>query len=231
MYSSHAERLKEFCSTPEYKLAAIESAKMFNLSLKIYGRRKDLGLTQKELAKRASTTQRIVSELEWAYYEPKNGIGDDLYSRLAEALEIDRDYLFSEKYDRFTYELFVYLGEKLKWKLDIMQFMKIPYFIDVALVQGNYSQLTNFQYYRYEFGPFDKKVYAYKALFEGKKFHSKYKLIDHVLPEIDKILSNLPIHEGEKLKKLSYETAPMKALGAKMGNKKGWNELLDLGAR
>jgi transcriptional regulator with XRE-family HTH domain len=68
---------------------------MILLAEKIFGRRKDLGLSQAELAAKAESTQRIISELENAVYAPSNGIGEELYDKLASALEIDRDYLFS----------------------------------------------------------------------------------------------------------------------------------------
>lgn len=201
---------------------------MLFLAEKIFGRRKDLGLSQEELAKRAESTQRIISELESADYAPSKGIGEELYDKLAKALEIDRDYLFSDKITRRTFEMFAYIGKKLNWDWDIMQFMKLPYFVDVAMAEKHKLQLSNLEYIRYEYGPFDKKIYIYRALFENKKFDVQFSYIQDFLSDIDATLNALPIKNGEKLKKLSYETKPMKKLQAKLGGKEGWGEKLVL---
>lgn len=198
------------------------------LAEKIFGRRKDLGITQTELAKRADSTQRIICQLENAEYSPSTGIGEELYDKLAKALEIDRDYLLSDKIDRKTFELLSYIGKKLKWNWDIMQFMKLPYFVDLNTANTLGFQISNFSYIRYEYGPFDKNVYVYRALFENKNFEVSFSYIGEFLTEIEDVLHSLPIHNGEKLKKLSYETEPMKKLSAKIGGKEGWGQKLVL---
>lgn len=195
---------------------------------KIYGRRKDLGLSQGELATNANSTQRIVSQLENAAYTPSTGIGEDLYDKLSAALHIDRDYLFSEKIDRRTFELFAYIGKKLNWKWDIMQFMKLPYFIDLKSTEVFGFQISNLAYIRYEYGPFDKKIYSYRALFEDKKYDVEFSYIKDFLNVIDDTLASLPIKDGDKLKKQSYQTAPMKRLAATSGGKEGWKRKLIL---
>jgi transcriptional regulator with XRE-family HTH domain len=126
--SSTSKKLAKFIKSDRFRKKSHQYKRMIALGEKIYGRRKDLGLTQGELASSANTTQRIISELESGTYAPHNGIGEELYDKLSIALKIDRDYLFSEKIDRQTFELFAYLGKKLNWKWDIMQFMKLPYF-------------------------------------------------------------------------------------------------------
>lgn len=202
---------------------------MILLGEKIYGRRKDLGLTQRELAIALGSSQRIVSELEHGTYAPSNGIGENLYDRLADVLKIDRDYLFSDKIDRTTFELFSYLQSKLSKQWDIMQFMKIPYFIDLDCVKSLGTQLTNFKYIRYTYGPFDKNIYKYWDLFGYSKIENiTYSYINDYLEIIDNILSKLPIDDGTKLKALSYETEPLKAIGATPTNKIGMNERLNL---
>lgn len=201
---------------------------MILLAEKIFGRRKDLGITQTELAKRADSTQRIICQLENAEYSPTTGIGEELYDKLAKALEIDRDYLLSDKIDRKTFELFSYIGKKLDWNWDIMQFMKLPYFIDLTAADKLGFQISNFSYVRYEYGPFDKKVYAYRVLFENKKFDVQFSYIQDFLNVIEETIKSLPANNGEKLKKLAYETEPMKKLNARLGGKEGWGQKLVL---
>jgi transcriptional regulator with XRE-family HTH domain len=227
--SNFDEKLKDFMQTDEFKKKSLKYEKLLILCEKIYGRRKDLKLSQSDLAKRAGTTQRIISQLENGSYCPSNGIGEELYDKLAKALEIDRDYLFSEKIDRRTFELFVYMGEKLNWKWDIMQFMKLPYFIDLNAVKDLGHQITNFKYIRYEYGPFDKNIYTYRTLFENKEYKEiHFSYIDSILPQIDATLAALPITSGEKLKALSYKTKPMQKLKATPTGKEGWMQELDL---
>ena len=114
MKNSEATKLTSFMGTDEFKKKVDHHKKLIILGEKIYGRRKDLDLSQSDLAAHAETTQRIISELENGSYTPSNGIGEDLYDKLAKALEIDRDYLFSEKIDRRTFELFAYIFLLLK---------------------------------------------------------------------------------------------------------------------
>ena len=201
---------------------------MILLAEKIFGRRKDLGISQTELAAKAGSTQRIISELENAAYAPSHGIGEELYDKLASGLEIDRDYLFSDKIDRRTFELFAYIGKALNWKWDIMQFMKLPYFIDLNATNSLGFQISNLSYVRYGYGPFDKKIYSYRALFEDKKYNVEFSYIKDFMNVIDSTLKSLPITDGEKLKKASYKTEPMKRLGATLGGREGWHKQLVL---
>lgn len=207
MTLSLSERLKQFTTTPEYQTNARHYKRMTLLAEKIYGRRKDLSLTQTQLALRAATTQRIISELEDATYAPQKGIGEELYDKLAVALEIDRDYLFSDKIDRRTFELFAYLCQRLGTKGDMIQFAKVLYFVDLKAVEEFCMQMTNFTYRRSDHGPFDQKIYLYKMLFEeNQKVH--YTFLREYIELIDRALEQLPIKNAAKLKKLIYETLP-----------------------
>lgn len=223
-----SDRLRELNKSKEFQDRAQHYRRMMLLGEKIYGRRKDLDLSQSELARLSETTQRIISELEGGIYAPSNGIGEDLYDRLASALEIDRDYLFSDKIDRRTFELFSYLYQKTQGDLDIMQFMKLPYFVDLHSVNELGFQVSNLSYIRWEYGPFDRNIYTYRALFESRPKDIKFLYIADFLENIDKTLESLPVDNGEKLKKLSYDTPPMKKIGATILGKEGWGEKLDL---
>lgn len=230
MSSSNPDNLKISKHSPAFQKAYPQHRRILLLGEKIYGRRKDLKLTQTELAVKAGTTQRIISELEDGAYAPKQGIGEELYNRLSVALEIDRDYLFSDKVDRRSFELFAYLGQKLHWEWDIMQFMKLPYFVDLQTMKELGFQITNLKYVRYEYGPFDKKIYAYRALFEDKKYDVEFSYIKDFIASIECALEDLPMKNGNALKKLSYETEPMKKIQATLGKHDAWLEELDLKA-
>jgi len=226
--SSLSDKLKGLTKSKDFIKKSDHYKRMIILGEKIYGRRKDLGLSQSELAKKTGVTQRIISELENGVYAPAYGVSEVLYNRLAQALKIDRDYLFSDKIDRRTFELYAYLYQQVKGDLDIMQFMKLPYFVDLAAVKDLGFQISNFSYVRWDYGPFDKNIYAYRTLFEGKKQDIKLLYIVDFLESIDRALKPLPIDDGERLKKLSYKTAPMKKLNATVSGKKGRGEKLDM---
>lgn len=228
MSSSKLKNIREFINSPLHQERALHIKRAILLSEKIYWRRKDLWLTQSELAKRADTTQRIISEIEEGVYTPKSGIGDQLYDKLSLALEIDRDYITSDKIDRKTFELFAYLWKKLEWKWDIMQFMKLPYFIDLKSVKDLGFQITNLEYIRYTFWPFDKKIYSYRWLFEGNQYEITFSYIEDFIPEIESIISKLPIEDGEQLKVLSYKTPPMQAIKATLWGSEHIGERLNL---
>ena len=226
MSSSKLKNIREFINSPKHQERIPHIKRAILLSEKIYGRRKDLWITQSELAERAETTQRVISQIEEGIYAPERWIGDQLYDKLAIALEIDRDYIISDKIDRKTFELFAYLCSKIWWKLDIMQFMKLPYFIDLKSVKNLGFQITNFEYIRYDFWPFDKKIYSYKWLFEDNEYIITFSYIQDLISEIDTIISDLPVNDGKKLKILSYKTPPMQAFWATLwGTEHIWERL------
>jgi len=232
MTPSHlSSRLSKLTQSESFRKKSAHHKRMILLAEKIYGRRKDLGLSQGELAEKAGTTQRIISELENASYAPASGIGIELYDKLAAALEIDRDYLLSDNIDRKTFELYAYIGSKLSWNWDIMQFMKLPYFIDLEAANTLGFQLSNLSYVRHNYGPFDKNMYVYRSLFEGKSYELQCTYIHDFIDLIEQTLASLPIRNGERLKRLSYETPPMKRLGATLGGKEGWNQKLILNSK
>ena len=129
---------------------------------KIYARRKDLWLTQSKLWELSWIPQNKISELEsWTYWEA----WIEMIVKLSKALNISFEYLFYENITRKTVELYNYILSKLENVPDIMQFMKLPYFIDLELIKNNFKQATNFEYIRWNYWPFDKKVYVYQSLF------------------------------------------------------------------
>ncbi|MGD0822869.1 MAG: Panacea domain-containing protein [Desulfomonilia bacterium] len=133
--------------------------------------------------------------------------------------------------------------------------MKISYIIDLVAIKKNQNKLTDFEYIRYNYGPFDKKIYEYlKNLIKqeivsedselaetGDEFIiynlkkkkgdiSLNKLSDEEVETINEVLRSVKAYGAKALTELTYQTKPMKKLGAKIGNKKGLNERLDLNA-
>ncbi len=220
--------LKQLKNSKEYKDYKEKNYRLLLLWEKIYTRRKDLWLTQADLRLIARIPQNKISDLEHAnYWEPKF----ELLTRLAKALEVPVEYLQLDSIDRKTVELYNYIFSKLKNFPDIMQSMKIPYFIDLEFLKNFWKKLTNFQYVRWHYWPFDKKVYDYQKLFSNYHNNRLDNLKYIYLTEkdrkfIDSVLEKLPIDDWEMLKKLSYETEPMKKLGVCLGDNKCMGESL-----
>ena len=151
-----------------------------------------------------------------------------MIENLSIALEIDFDYLNSKDITRKTFEVFQYIASKIKWNLDIMQFMKIPYFIDLESSFLFKKFITNFVYIRYNYWPFDKKVYSYQKTFSwNENWFEKFKITylqKEELEIIDWVLKKYPVSNWKKLKELSYKTSPMKKLNATLW----WNENMDV---
>lgn len=207
--------LRNLLKSDKFKEYQKENEKFIILWEKIYWRRKDLWLTQAKLSKLSSIPQNKISQLEsWTYWEPWY----EIIERLADSLQIDIDYLLSKDITRKTFEVYQYIISKIQSDLDIMQFMKIPYFIDLSYFENFKKILTNFVYIRYNYWPFDKKVYSYQKIFSWKETGFKDFIFTYLQEEdfkiIDWVLKNYPIDNWEKLKKISYETTPMKKLKA-----------------
>ena len=214
--SFSVSKLRQFTNSGKFKTLDKENLLAIEFWKKLYWRRKDLWITQTKLSKKTWITQRIISMLEnWTY---ENKVSIDLIERLAGSLEIDIEYFLEDFLDRKTFEMYNYIFSKLRDIPDRMQFMKIPYFIDIEYYKEFKKLLTNFHYIRYYYWPFDKKLYNYQRVFAGNekgfvKVQYTYLNKDDI-SLIDKVLSEIPINNWTKLKKLSYETAPMQKLWA-----------------
>lgn len=98
--------LKHLVNSDEFKTFKAEDNRLISLGEKIYGRRKDLALTQSELAELANIPQNKISQLESGTYgEP----GRDILERLSSALEIDLNYFLLDSIDRKTFEVYNYI--------------------------------------------------------------------------------------------------------------------------
>jgi len=136
----------------------------------------------------------------------------------------------------------------------VTSLMKLCYLVDLIAVSKTGKQISDFQYKRYKYGPFDQNIYAYlDTLTKEKKLLEEvdhtpyaeeyivYRFNEHLesgfdsLAEdekaiIDSVLDNLRGLGAKALAELSYKTKPMRALGAKINNDKGINQPLNLKA-
>lgn len=130
--------------------------------------------------------------------------------------------------------------------------MKLSYIVDLTSIARGKEKLTDFNYIRYYYGPFDsnlyidlknlldKKIILEKTEFTNDGEESPYYSInenkdinlDLINKEefkiIDEILDSLKGYGAKTLTNICYETKPMKAIGAKLDNKEGICKVLDL---
>jgi hypothetical protein len=133
---------------------------------------------------------------------------------------------------------------------DVTSLMKLSYLIDLAAVRKLGAQISEFEYIRYNYGPFAQKIYANlnELQSDGKiesfsQYNSfgenvLYKLSDDEVacpdiaePEqslIDEMLSDLSGLGAKMLTQIAYSTEPMVALGATLGGNEHIGEKLVL---
>lgn len=136
--------------------------------------------------------------------------------------------------------------------VSVTALLKLAYLIDYVSVQKNGEKVSDFNYIRYNYGPFDKSVYDSLARLidagvlservefnpygdfmvysfcndanynPGKTLTVKQKKI------ADGILAQLNGHGPKMLTEVAYETPPLASVGAKIGNRVHMNKSLDL---
>ena len=136
--------------------------------------------------------------------------------------------------------------------VSVTSLMKVLYLIDLVAIKRRNSQISDFQYIRYNYGPFDKKIYKYleelgkdNIIKEGAEISSTGdefvtysinkknniyfdKISDDEKKIIDEVLESLEGYGIKALTELTYRTKPMKKIGATLENKAGLNKTLDL---
>jgi len=134
--------------------------------------------------------------------------------------------------------------------------MKTCYLIDLTAQKRLKQPITNLQYIRYNYGPFDSNIYRYllrlieadlvttdtKYFSVGGNEVVTYKLKDisktfetdlkqGEKEIVDEVLSSIRGLGARMLTEIAYQTAPMKKIGAKIGNNEGLGKKLDLKVR
>ena len=136
--------------------------------------------------------------------------------------------------------------------IPITSLMKLSYIVDLVAINKKKNQISDFEYRRYKYGPFDNKIYGYLKnllknnvinedatfsqtgdeyiiyLFNEKNEFVPDKLSGDEKNIIDEVLESLRGHGAKALVELAYRTKPMKKIGAKIDNTKGLNEKLNL---
>ena len=137
--------------------------------------------------------------------------------------------------------------------LTVTSIIKLCYLIDLACFREFKSQVTDFKYIRWNYGPFDRTVYSvleelekggtiesetvYNGQSEYVVFKSRAEVRGHDLDTsftvkeksvINGVLSDLQGYGSKLLTEIAYKTGPMQALGATRGGPEGMGEQLDL---
>ncbi len=153
-----------------------------------------------------------------------------------------------------TKQLLTYLVQKHPFpSITSLWVMKLSYIVDLVSVKKNGKPISNFEYVRYKYGPFDNKIYKYlNDLLETEiiseesvitqtgevivyKFNegigfSFDKLTSNEKETIDEVIDTLSGYGPKALVDLTYKTTPMERIGAKQDNDVGLYEKLDLKA-
>ena len=131
--------------------------------------------------------------------------------------------------------------------------MKLSYLIDLVHIRKTDKQISDFNYTRYMYGPFDHKIYNYLndlnkggVIFEDGEYtprgdeyiiyrfnedNEDFKFDEITESEIDTIGEVLDTVNGlgaRSLTELAYRTKPMKKINAQMGDTENLNIPLDL---
>lgn len=138
-------------------------------------------------------------------------------------------------------------------KLPTTSLMKLSYLADLMSIQELGSQISDFEYIRYNYGPFDKKIYEYiECLVSDGTIspESKYtpsgdeyivysfneetekfgfdKISDKEKNIIEDLTEKLKGYGAKTITEITYKTKPMQALGATLGGNEHLNEKLNL---
>ena len=157
-----------------------------------------------------------------------------------------------ENLDQKTKDVLIYVSQKHP-RASITAFMKICYLIDLISFKNIKRQITQFSYRRYNYGPFDDKIYSYiQGLLEEKIINSEseytpngqeyfvysYNDSDENNPSLslsedeikiaDEVLNAVVGFGAKTLTEIAYKTKPMVALGATLGGRENLSEPLNL---
>ncbi|MFH1187231.1 MAG: Panacea domain-containing protein [bacterium] len=138
-------------------------------------------------------------------------------------------------------------------KVSVTGIMKLCYLIDLFSIKKRKKQISNFQYVRYYYGPYDKKIseeleelVREKIIIPSGDFTPSgdeyviynyndekdysFNLIEKDKEQIDAVLENLKGYGAKTLTEVAYKTKPMLKLGATLGGKENIGVELDLNA-
>lgn len=135
--------------------------------------------------------------------------------------------------------------------------IKMCYLCDLAAVKNGLQQITDFEYIRYYYGPFDRKIEDYLldlvkkqdivseseyssgggeyekfSIPKEKRDAEEYSkdLSEQEKDIVDSILESLGSLNAKMLTEVAYKTRPMTTIGAKLGGTEHLTEVLNLAA-
>jgi uncharacterized phage-associated protein len=151
-----------------------------------------------------------------------------------------------------TQQLLAYIAEKHE-KATVTVLMKTCYLIDLVSVNKNREQVSEYEYRRYSFGPFNERIYNDLSYLQSQsvliaesdytaggdeyiwyRFNNEVEdLSFDLLGEkekqvIDEVLESVKGFGARTLTEIAYKTNPMKALGATLGGDENINVKLDM---
>lgn len=154
-----------------------------------------------------------------------------------------------------TKQLLVYITKGYK-SASVTMLMKLAYLIDLVAVGRKGEQISGFRYRRYNYGPFDSRIYDYLTKLVGEGILSEasefcppaHEYIKYEVNEsssklnfdklsaqeqkiADEVLKSMVGYGAKALADITYKTRPMLALGATQGGSENLNVLLDLKAK
>ena len=159
----------------------------------------------------------------------------------------------AKKMNEKTRQLILYLV-KNNPKSSITSLMKLAYLSDLVNVKRSKKQISNFNYKRYHYGPFDRQIYSYvETLTEdglifaesdygatGEEF-SVFSIVPEKSDEldfsklnasevgvVDKLLNSVRGYGARFLTEIAYKTKPMKGLKATVGGSEHLGKKLNL---
>ncbi|MCK5416039.1 SocA family protein [Candidatus Parcubacteria bacterium] len=141
-------------------------------------------------------------------------------------------------------------------KVSVTGIMKLCYLIDLFSIKKGGSKISDFNYVRYYYGPYDKSIrdgldllvqekiviptseftpsgadYVVYSFNEDNDTGIDFNLIEENQETIDVLLENLKGYGAKTLTEVAYKTKPMLKLGATLGGDENIGVELDLNAR
>ena len=157
-----------------------------------------------------------------------------------------------EKISSKNLELLMYILRQ-RPSSGVTELMKLCYLIDLTSIKEEGKQISDFNYVRYTYGPFDEKIYLCLRRLVGERNvieRSSYTISgnEHITYElnvelsgskkisltkkeifiIDEVLDVMRGHGAKALTDVAYKTKPMQKLGATIGGDENLNIALDL---
>jgi len=164
-------------------------------------------------------------------------------------------YLKREKMKEKTKQLLTYISKNYM-PATVTSLMKLAYLIDLVAISKDDNKISDFEYRRYKYGPFDSRIYEYLSVlvkdnifkeeieytnsgdeyitykFNDEKRDIRFeKLSEKDFEAINEVIESVRGYGVKILTQITYKTKPMLALGATLGGEENLNAPIDLKAK